>query len=241
MRRARDFYCATAHAFLDCKFVVVKISCLLFWSERIILNPFQLVTMASAEIEEMQNEEVEALISIYEGDDNFKQVSPKVYQYKYGTENDPKSFLLELTWGTNYPNDLPSFNMDTFYNSHLVASVKEKITSTLTEEANQWLGCGMTYTLFECLKERLEELTDEQPLEVAKAALDDDEESSKGDQRGESKQAVKKEQLTKAQKRRQWERSDHEGNRARGHDWVDLIKHLSQGGNKDEAGKPPSS
>lgn len=38
--------------------------------------------MASPEIEEMQNEEVEALISIYEGDDNFKQISPKVYQYK---------------------------------------------------------------------------------------------------------------------------------------------------------------
>lgn len=36
----------------------------------------------SSEIEDTQNEEVEALISIYEGDDNFKQISPKVYQYK---------------------------------------------------------------------------------------------------------------------------------------------------------------
>lgn len=30
----------------------------------------------------MQNEEIEALSSIYEGDENFKQISPKVYQYK---------------------------------------------------------------------------------------------------------------------------------------------------------------
>lgn len=36
----------------------------------------------SSEIEEIQNEEVEALVSIYEGDENFKQISSKVYQYK---------------------------------------------------------------------------------------------------------------------------------------------------------------
>lgn len=117
--------------------------------------------------------------------------------------------------------------------------MKDKITSAVTEEGNQWLGCGMTYTLFECLKERIEELTEDQPLEVVKAAADE-EDTGKGDSRTESKGVQKKEQLTKAQKRRQWERSDHEGNRARGHDWVDLIKHLSQGGNKDEAGKPPT-
>ena len=93
--------------------------------------------MASEEIEEMQKEEVEALISIYEGDENFKQISPKVYQYKvsrvksflatswhnfpfqYGVDNDPKSFILEISWGATYPNDLPTINIDTFYNAHL--------------------------------------------------------------------------------------------------------------------------
>ena len=81
---------------------------------------------------------------------------------------------------------------------------------------------------------------EEQPLEPVKSAAD---ESPKGESAIESKASggvQKKEQLTKAQKRRQWERSDHEGNRARGHDWVDLIKHLSQCGNKEEAGAPPS-
>lgn len=33
---------------------------------------------------EMQSEEQEALVSIYEGDDNFKQTAPKVFQYKVG-------------------------------------------------------------------------------------------------------------------------------------------------------------
>lgn len=35
-----------------------------------------------SEIQEMQDEEREALISIYEGDVAFKQVNPATYQYK---------------------------------------------------------------------------------------------------------------------------------------------------------------
>lgn len=31
---------------------------------------------------EQQAEEIEVLKSIYEGDDNFKQIDPKTYQYK---------------------------------------------------------------------------------------------------------------------------------------------------------------
>lgn len=38
----------------------------------------------SSEMAEMQSEEQEALVSIYEGDDNFKQTAPKVFQYKVG-------------------------------------------------------------------------------------------------------------------------------------------------------------
>lgn len=47
---------------------------------------------------------------------------------------------------------------------------------------------------------------------------------------------VKKEQLTKAQKRRQWNTrvGGDDGQKARGHDWVDIIRHLSQSGNKVE-------
>jgi hypothetical protein len=44
----------------------------------------------------------------------------------------------------------------------------------------------------------------------------------------------KKEQLTKAQKRRQWQQTDHKGNKARGWNWVDIVRHLSQTGYKDE-------
>lgn len=43
-----------------------------------------------------------------------------------------------------------------------------------------------------------------------------------------------KEQLTKAQKRRQWEKTNHKGEKPRGWNWVDLVKHLSQTGYKEE-------
>lgn len=68
---------------------------------------------------ELQEEEREVLLSIYEGDDRFKDISPTVYQYKYGQENDPKSFLLEVSWNADYPSEKPHINMDTFYNKHL--------------------------------------------------------------------------------------------------------------------------
>jgi hypothetical protein len=51
----------------------------------------------------------------------------------------------------------------------------------------------------------------------------------------ETQAPVKKEQLTKSQKRRMWERTDNKGNRARGWDWVDIIRHLSQTGHNDES------
>lgn len=47
------------------------------------------------------------------------------------------------------------------------------------------------------------------------------------------KKSVKKEQLSKAQKRKQWDRVDAKGDRPRGWDWVDIVKHLSQTGPKE--------
>ena len=47
---------------------------------------------------------------------------------------------------------------------------------------------------------------------------------------------TKKEQLTKVQKRRQWNHRivGEDGQKPRGHDWVDIIRHLSQTGNRTE-------
>ncbi|XP_059045241.1 RWD domain-containing protein 4 [Achroia grisella] len=175
---------------------------------------------------EQQVEEIEVLKSIYEGDENFKQCDPKTYQYKY--VDGEKSFVLEISWGPTYPTDKPNVNLEIFYNQHLLPSVKENILSVVNAEAEQWLGCAMTYTLFECLKEKVPELLAEQTEEVVvstrveKIVIDDNTETSK--------KPEKKEHLTKAQKRRAWDKAElgRGGEKPRGWDWVDIVKHLSQ-------------
>lgn len=183
---------------------------------------------------ESQEEEREVLLSIYDGDPSFKQMGPSTFQYKYGEDGDHKSFLLEITWIETYPTDKPRINMDTFYNKHILPEIKENIVSVITEEAEKNLGTAMTYSLFEFVKEKVEQLMSTQPIQLAnslsdnieKVVINDDQEIDT------PKKEVKKEQLSKAQKRKQWDRMDGKGERARGWDWVDVVKHLSQTGSK---------
>ncbi|KAJ3643011.1 hypothetical protein Zmor_025752 [Zophobas morio] len=179
---------------------------------------------------ELQEEEREVLSSIYDGDECFKQISSNTFQYKYGESDTMKSFLLEIKWGEKYPNELPEVNMDTFYNKHVVKLLKDKIASLVEKEAQQYLGMSMTYSLFEFVKEKFEELIEEQP----EGNLDNIEKLAivESDQ-GATQKVPKKEQLTKAQKRRQWNRVDNKGERPRGWNWVDIVKHLSQTGPKE--------
>ena len=36
-----------------------------------------------------------------------------------GDRGSPKSFLLQIVWGDNYPGTLPDISLDVFYNNHL--------------------------------------------------------------------------------------------------------------------------
>ncbi|CAH2990430.1 unnamed protein product [Chilo suppressalis] len=186
---------------------------------------------------EQQAEEIEVLKSIYDGDENFKQLDSKTYQYKY-IDGD-KSFILEISWGPTYPTDKPKLNMEIFYNQNILPSIKEKVLSIVNAEAEQWLGCAMTYTLFECLKEKVTELLAEQTEEVIstrveKIHIDDQNEV-------ENTKKEKKEHLTKAQKRRAWDKAEvgRGGEKPRGWDWVDIVKHLSHVSNLNFVGKDP--
>lgn len=268
----------------------------------------------SEEIKQMQDDEREALASIYEGDDAFKQANPTTFQYKvscnitellniayfhfiifvlFDFSMEPKMMSTHfwLNWfgvssiQMNHRRSIWMFSIINickwalYIHLHLsslyiqflslcfvqislrcnsfpssfnyrVDAVKEKIVKTLNEEAEQWIGCGMTYTLFECLKDRLAEMMEDQPQ-----AASDEESGSESDDSDESDSSdadigglslsgakgPKKERLTKAQKRRQWDQAMVGGERARGWDWVDIVKHLSQVGNKDESGSVPQN
>lgn len=190
-------------------------------------------------MEELQAEEREVILSIYDCDPAFKQLSPTVYQYKYGEDGDPRSFLLELIWGEEYPNEPPKINMNTFYNKHINDSAKDRVCKYLLQEADNFLGCAMTYSLFECIKEKHFELI---TIDDTKENKDTKENDSEGDEGGKGLveeevgagvRKIKKENLTKAQKRKQWNRVDCHGERPRGWDWVDVIHHLSQTGPKN--------
>ncbi|GAB0097183.1 RWD domain-containing protein [Sergentomyia squamirostris] len=187
---------------------------------------------------EQQEEEIVALNAIYECDEAFKQVNDTTYQYKFGEEDTNKTFLIEIVWTEEYPNEVPNINLDTFYNRNLVQSVKDAIRSVLEQEAQHWLGCAMTYSLIECLRDRVDELTVEQPDSTVKSVQELTEEVEK--LQASSSKPAKKEQLTKAQKRRQWERTDHRGEHPRGYNWVDIIRHLSQTGGKSQEDPPKS-
>lgn len=188
-------------------------------------------------MKEEHEEEREVLQSIYEGDENYSMINDSTFQYKYGEEGHNRSFLVEISWGPEYPDQTPTITLDLFYNKHLLPSVKEKITAELQKQAEVNLGMSMTFTLFEWLKEAKDELLEAQPEEAAlpgvsqvigdvgRLSVDDANEGKK----------EKKEQLTKAQKRRLWDRQNAAGERARGYNWVDIVKHLSQtGGSKND-------
>ncbi|KAL7634097.1 UNVERIFIED_CONTAM: hypothetical protein RMT77_015425 [Armadillidium vulgare] len=176
-------------------------------------------------------EELEVLQSIYEGDSNFSVVNNNTFQYKYEDECTNKSFIIEIQWSESYPDEAPVINLDLFFNKHLISEVKDKIKCGLEEQAENNLGMSMTFTLFEWLKEAREDLIKDQPTEASVTIfsgevtngidnLDIQENSDK----------KKKEHLTKSQKRKMWDRQNAEGERARGWDWVDIVKHLSQTG-----------
>jgi len=182
----------------------------------------------SEECLEQQAEEAEVLQSIYEGDDCFKQISSTCYQYKYGLD-EFNSILVEISWSSTYPTTVPLINMETFHNGYLPQHFKDEIAHRLGDEAENWLDCAMTYTLFDWMKEHSDEYLERIPELVAANKNKREEKVSNGTLQ-EKVVKEKKEQLTKAQKRRITDRTNAKGERERGWNWVDIIKHLSQTG-----------
>ena len=106
----------------------------------------------------------------------------------------------------------------------------------MTEEAEQYLGMSMTYSIFEWVRENLETLLSNQPetVQVITEDLEIKCNVSEASEEIVAKTKVKKEQLTKAQKRAQWKKGGiNEEDRERGWDWVDIVRHLSQTANSD--------
>ncbi|XP_041926859.1 RWD domain-containing protein 4 [Alosa alosa] len=181
---------------------------------------------------EDQEMELEALRSIYEGDECFKELSPTTFQFRIGDHEDPKAFLLDVSWPETYPETAPQLTLQAFFNNRISPTTKQDIISKLEEQVEANLGTAMMYTLFEWAKENQADLMEHhQPVKDAATLNPSNETSSPVCS---NKKKEKKEQLTKAQKRKMISRTDNKGELPRGWNWVDVIKHLSKTGGAAE-------
>jgi hypothetical protein len=99
--------------------------------------------------------------------------------------------------------------------------------NSISEEAEQFLGMSMTYSLFEWVRESLDTLLENQPesLQIVCDEVDKLSVKDSSEEPEEGKQKVKKEQLTKGQKRAAWKKGGmNEDDRERGWNWVDVVK-----------------
>merc|ERR1712066_1210189 len=194
------------------------------------------VVDSMGENEEQQEEELEVLKSIYEGDECYTNPDKHKHQYKFGEDSASRSFILEITWGANYPTEMPEVTLDSFYNKHLLPAVKQQIIEAVKEEAEQFLGMSMTYSLFEWVRESLDTLLTDQPesIQTVCEELETKLQVDPSQDDGGGKSKAKKEQLSKAQKRSMWKKGGiNEDDRERGWNWVDIVRHLSQTGGGD--------
>ncbi|OCT96917.1 RWD domain-containing protein 4 isoform X2 [Xenopus laevis] len=187
--------------------------------------------MAANEDQEM---ELEALRSIYEGDDCFKELGPTSFQYRVGENGDPKAFLIEMSWPETYPDGPPTISMNAFFNNQISPAVKQSILNKFKEQVDANLGTAMTYTLFEFAKDNKEELMENHQPISSGIAVGNDTTVETSSVTATSKIRDKKEQLTKAQKRKLADKIDHKGELPRGWNWVDVIKLAKTGSNEDE-------
>ncbi|XP_028414147.1 RWD domain-containing protein 4-like [Dendronephthya gigantea] len=179
-----------------------------------------------------QEEELEVLRAIYEEDELFNELNETTFQYRFGESGESKSFLLEVQWTDTYPECLPSINLNAFYNKHLSNELKDIIVEKITNEIVDSVGAAMTFTIFSWVGENFESLIEEHmdlvntEKEDALLTLAHPEEVI------DKPVKEKKVQLTKQQKRKLADRTNHKGERERGWNWVDIVKHLSKtGGN----------
>ncbi|XP_065663213.1 RWD domain-containing protein 4 [Hydra vulgaris] len=180
------------------------------------------------DMSEKQQEELEVLQSIYEGDTKFKQISSICFQYMYGDE-EQKSILIEISWPELYPSVLPSVNLDLFHNGYLTPEFKSEIQSKILKEANDLLHDAMTYSLFNWMSEHADDFINRIAEIVANNKVFRETKLICDDNSIVSTKKEKKQQLSKAQKRRITEQTNYLGEKERGHDWIDVVKHLTQG------------
>ncbi|CAD5122791.1 unnamed protein product [Dimorphilus gyrociliatus] len=180
-------------------------------------------------IEEQQSDEREAIKAMYDDDENFKVINDTTFQCKVtSTINEKKTLLVQIEWTKNYPDEGPLINLDLFYNNFLSSECKSHIKQKIENEIEHYLGSPMTFVLFDHVQQNIDELIPD----IIPSSTENKEENVPTEIQTKNVK-IKKEQLTKSQKRRMYNKLSTTGELPRGHDWVDIVRHLSQTGGQE--------
>ncbi|KAM7532805.1 hypothetical protein Aperf_G00000129004 [Anoplocephala perfoliata] len=155
--------------------------------------------------------------------------------HQLGTPGTPESFVVNITWPKGYPFTPPIIDLNEFCNRNMPRSLCKSMIDELNEIASQNMGEPLTFTLIEHLRDHFE--TYAQQIKDAKKGTK--EQAPELAMSGNAKTKNDKSQvditLTKAQKRKQFDRLGADGNLPRGWNWVDVIKHLRQTGTQNNS------
>ncbi|XP_052517380.1 RWD domain-containing protein 4 isoform X2 [Budorcas taxicolor] len=114
--------------------------------------------------------------------------------------------------------------MNAFFNNTISSDVKQSILAKLQEAVEVHLGTAMTYTLFEYAKDNKEQFMENHHPVHSATSISNIISVETPNTAPSSKKKDKKEQLSKAQKRKLADKTDHKGELPRGWNWVDVVK-----------------
>ncbi|XP_047407345.1 RWD domain-containing protein 4 isoform X5 [Sciurus carolinensis] len=115
--------------------------------------------------------------------------------------------------------------MNAFFNNTISSAVKQSILAKLQEAVEVNLGTAMTYTLFEYAKDNKEQFMENHHPVNSTTSISNIISVETPNTAPSNKKKDKKEQLSKAQKRKLADKTDHKGELPRGWNWVDVVKH----------------
>ncbi|KAK8803433.1 hypothetical protein WA158_001127 [Blastocystis sp. Blastoise] len=170
-------------------------------------------------ISDDQSEELEALGYIFPEEELIKNsTDPVSITIKQQVENDETKKIvaaaIQFDWPENYPAEAPEISIKSIdLNDAQISKILSDIQETITSN----LGCAMTYTLVDAIKEELHNISSikEEVVEVQQEANEESEVTKS------SKQLEKERKMYAKEKEK-------ERTRQRGWNWVDVIHHLRQ-------------
>eukprot|EP01083_Nonionella_stella_P080504 221289_1 len=190
---------------------------------------------------EEQQMEKEALECTYLGEGELSFESDDCFRIQISVEEildrNLRSFTIFLcvNWPPDYPEVAPMLSI-TLSGCQIPESEISKMIDVLNEQATDLLGEMMTMSLVEIARENLIELQERIGGPVISLWESVQNKEVKQPKKSPTKKPVitpvvqNKANMTKTQKRAAWKHKKGTGEMSRGHDWVDLVSHLSKTG-----------